>query len=383
MKAGRLREAWRLTTSPSEVVGLGPFRLVSYVPAERIVLERNPFYWRQDADGKPLPRLARLTLAIVRDQDTELLRLQHGQIDIGSREIRPEDYAAVRRAVARAPCNWPMQVSVSIRTCCGSTCRPRPMPAIAASPGSRVRTCGAPFRLPSIARRWSIRSILAPACRCSASSVPATVSGMLPHPPMVSIRHAHGSCSRGWGWSTAMAMAFWRTGWRGGTVFGHLAAVGLDTHEDRSRGAEPVAAPRDPSRQRRPRRRRHHSALDQWRVRRNLFGVEATSYDPGNNLDFWLSSGSFHVWNAGQSAPATDWERRVDTLMQRQARTADPLARKALFRETQAVHAAHVPVICFAAPRLSIAMSPRVIHATPVPLNPPVLWNADTLAVRK
>jgi peptide/nickel transport system substrate-binding protein len=41
------------------VVGLGPFRLVSYVPAERIVLERNPFYWRQDADGKPLPRLDR------------------------------------------------------------------------------------------------------------------------------------------------------------------------------------------------------------------------------------------------------------------------------------------------------------------------------------
>ena len=112
-------------------------------------------------------------------------------------------------------------------------------------------------------------------------------------------------------------------------------------------------------------------------------GVEATSYDPGNNLDFWLSSGSFHVWNAGQSAPATDWERRVDTLMQRQARSADHLARQALFRETQAVHAAHVPVICFAAPRLSIAMSPRVIHATPVPLNPPVLWNADSLAVRR
>ena len=101
MRAGRLGEAWRLTTAPADVVGLGPFRLVSYTPAQRLVLERNPFYWRHDTDGTALPRLDRLTVTIVRDQDTEMLRLQQGQIDIASREIRPEDYAAVRRAVAQ------------------------------------------------------------------------------------------------------------------------------------------------------------------------------------------------------------------------------------------------------------------------------------------
>src|SRR4029079_13909269 len=33
------------------------------------------------------------------------------------------------------------------------------------------------------------------------------------------------------------------------------------------------------------------------------YGFQASSLDPANNLDFWLSSGSAHVWNAGQTQP--------------------------------------------------------------------------------
>ena len=40
--------------------------------------------------------------------------------------------------------------------------------------------------------------------------------------------------------------------------------------------------------------------------------------DPAMNLDFWLSSGSVHVWNPERAAPATPWERRIDELMQQQ-----------------------------------------------------------------
>jgi peptide/nickel transport system substrate-binding protein len=113
------------------------------------------------------------------------------------------------------------------------------------------------------------------------------------------------------------------------------------------------------------------------------FGVEATSYDPADNLDFWLSSGSFHLWNAEQETPATEWERRIDELMQRQAVASDPAERKRLFDEVQRILGEHLPVICFAAPRLIVAMTPRVMNATPVPLKPAVLWSADTLAVSK
>jgi peptide/nickel transport system substrate-binding protein len=384
MKAGRLREAWRLTTSPSEVVGLGPFRLVSYVPAERIVLERNPFYWRQDADGKPLPRLDRLTLAIVRDQNTELLRLLHGQIDIGSREIRPEDYAAVRRAVAAGTLQLadagigldPNMLWFNLSPTAYAGDRRKPW---LQSADLRRAISLAVDRTTVVDQVYlgagvPVFGVVSPGNRqwyappSSDGFDPARARLLLSGLGLVD-RNGDGVLED-----------------RGGAA-ARFSVISLQSDSIRMKTVAVVQ-----SQLRRLGILVDSVGLDAGAIIQRwtsgeydaiYFGVEATSYDPGNNLDFWLSSGSFHVWNAGQSAPATDWERRVDTLMQRQARTADPLARQALFRETQAVHATQVPVICFAAPRLSIAMSPRVIHATPVPLNPPVLWNADTLAVRR
>jgi peptide/nickel transport system substrate-binding protein len=111
------------------------------------------------------------------------------------------------------------------------------------------------------------------------------------------------------------------------------------------------------------------------------FGVESSSYDPANNLDFWLSSGSFHLWHAEQRTPATDWERRIDVLMRQQAVARDQPERQRLFADAQRVLAEQQPVICFAAPRVIVALSSRVTNAMPAPLKPLVLWNAETLAV--
>jgi peptide/nickel transport system substrate-binding protein len=56
------------------------------------------------------------------------------------------------------------------------------------------------------------------------------------------------------------------------------------------------------------------------------FSVEFDSFDPARNLDFWSSSGSFHVWNPGQAKPATTWEGQIDELMTRQATSITPLS---------------------------------------------------------
>jgi peptide/nickel transport system substrate-binding protein len=112
------------------------------------------------------------------------------------------------------------------------------------------------------------------------------------------------------------------------------------------------------------------------------FGAEATSTDPSSNLDFWTSSGGFHVWNMGQSKPATDWERRIDDLMNQQVAASDLAERQRIFGEVQRIFAENIPVIYIAAPRLTVALGPRVLNATPVPLRPTVLWNAEVLAVR-
>ena len=39
---GKIAQAWNVAVNPSEIAGLGPFRLKRYTPGEQIVLERNP-----------------------------------------------------------------------------------------------------------------------------------------------------------------------------------------------------------------------------------------------------------------------------------------------------------------------------------------------------
>jgi len=106
-----------------------------------------------------------------------------------------------------------------------------------------------------------------------------------------------------------------------------------------------------------------------------------TDLDPAGNMDMWLSSGGAHFWNMEQTMPATEWEKRIDDIMTRQAATVDLARRRELFNEVQEIFAENLPVLYFAAPRLYYAHSTRITGVLPSVLRPPVLWNADSLGV--
>jgi peptide/nickel transport system substrate-binding protein len=99
-------------------------------------------------------------------------------------------------------------------------------------------------------------------------------------------------------------------------------------------------------------------------------------------MDFWLSSGSTHLWNLEGKTPATEWERRIDTLMLEQASSTDPERRKMQFQVVQKIFADNVPVLYFAAPRMYYAYNARLRGVVPSVQRPPVLWNADSLSVQ-
>jgi peptide/nickel transport system substrate-binding protein len=61
-------------------VGTGPFRLADWTGNSRIVLERNPQYFEQGADGRPLPYLDRVDIRLVRDSATALASLLAGDV---------------------------------------------------------------------------------------------------------------------------------------------------------------------------------------------------------------------------------------------------------------------------------------------------------------
>ncbi len=113
------------------------------------------------------------------------------------------------------------------------------------------------------------------------------------------------------------------------------------------------------------------------------FRFLTTDLDPALNLDLWLSSGGVHVWNPNQTQPATDWEREIDQLMDQQVRALDYPQRKAIFDHVQRIVAEHLPILEFAAPRIYLAVNKRVVGATPALLRPAVLWNPDTLSVKR
>jgi peptide/nickel transport system substrate-binding protein len=59
----------------------GPFVMKSHVQGSSMSFERNPNYWRQGEDGKPLPYLDRVEFLVIPDDATRILKLQAGEVD--------------------------------------------------------------------------------------------------------------------------------------------------------------------------------------------------------------------------------------------------------------------------------------------------------------
>ena len=114
-----------------------------------------------------------------------------------------------------------------------------------------------------------------------------------------------------------------------------------------------------------------------------LFGLQASSADPAVNLDYWLPSGPFHLWNPAQPAPATPWEARLASLMDPVAHSADQQERVRAFHEVQRLFAAELPAIHFAAPRVVVATSARLTGVKPASLIPHILWNPEALGIAR
>lgn len=62
-------------------VGSGPFMLESWERGATMKLVKNPYYWAQGDDGKPLPYLDGVTFEVIPDDATRILRMQSGELD--------------------------------------------------------------------------------------------------------------------------------------------------------------------------------------------------------------------------------------------------------------------------------------------------------------
>jgi peptide/nickel transport system substrate-binding protein len=379
---GRLGQAWGTSTPAQEMAGLGPFRLKSYSPGERVVLERNPHYWKKDRAGLALPYLDEVVFLFVPTEEAQVLRLRAGETDLASR-LSAANFAALAQA-----------------------------------PGLQLQDLGPGLehtflffnlndvdaaRLPEVARRQ--RWFKDPAFRHAISAAvdrPGLVrlalegrgAALATHvtpgnrlwmdaglvPTARSVEKARGLLAKaGFRWNDDGALL----DTSGQPVEFSLAVSSSNAtrvkiatllQEDlRALGVRVTIAALE-----------SRAVLD--RVMQTLdydaalLTVAGGDVDPNVEMTVLLSSGNMHVWHPRQKAPATDWESEIDTLMRKQLTTLSQPERKRLYDRVQRVVAEQLPFIPLVSPNILIAYKQGLRNVRPGILEHYVLWNADELS---
>jgi peptide/nickel transport system substrate-binding protein len=106
-------DAEKATAFAEHPVGSGPFMLKSWQHNSTMMLARNPYYWRQGADGKALPYLDGIKFEIVPDDATRILKLQSGELD--GAEFIP--YARVNELKGNPTLNMVLFPSTRVEYC--------------------------------------------------------------------------------------------------------------------------------------------------------------------------------------------------------------------------------------------------------------------------
>ncbi|MBP0017787.1 MAG: ABC transporter substrate-binding protein [Cyanobacteria bacterium SBLK] len=90
-----LLTTWGTDTNPQEIVGAGYYRMTDYIPSQRVIFERNPYYWRKDESGNAQPYVEQIILQIIESDETQSIAFRSGELD--SLEVRPEAFSLLKK----------------------------------------------------------------------------------------------------------------------------------------------------------------------------------------------------------------------------------------------------------------------------------------------
>lgn len=75
------RSFYSTTTKPKDFIVSGAFKLKEYIPAQRVVFEKNPNYYVIDKEENKLPYLDRWVMLIVGDLNNDIIKFEAGETD--------------------------------------------------------------------------------------------------------------------------------------------------------------------------------------------------------------------------------------------------------------------------------------------------------------
>ncbi|HEY3131981.1 MAG TPA: ABC transporter substrate-binding protein [Acidobacteriota bacterium] len=375
---GRLSQVWGTASAPSEVVTAGPFRLRQYVPGQRLMLERNPYYWKKDESDRPLPYLDSLQFVFVGDQNAQLLRLIAGEVNAAAR-LRAEDFSRLEKIPF--------------------------LRAYDAGPGLEYNFLFFNWDASGPAEGW-FRNV----------KFRQAVAHAVDRDAIVRLVY-QGRGSAIWSQVTP-GNRLWRT--EKLTRYPHDLARAEQLLREINFHREPSGILLD--NERRPveftlmvsssnQLRRKMATLVQEDLSRlgmqvhlspiefgammdavlktrkfeaGLWALVSGDADPNSEMNVWSSSGTLHIWNlqSGQSRPRQTlepWEQDVDRLMRLQMTSTDFNRRKAAYDQVQQLLSENLPLIFLVSPHVLAVAHRNLGNVSPAVMEPALLWNCDRL----
>jgi peptide/nickel transport system substrate-binding protein len=385
-REGRLAQMWRVSTPAEEIAGLGPFRLKEYVAGERMVLERNPYYWKGNRKGERLPYLDELVFLFVPSDDAQVIRFQAGDTDILSR-VSAENYSALepeqqRRGFRLYDLGPGLEYNFLFFNLNSS------LPANSTIARKQSWFKDVRFRQAvssAIDREGIVRLVFrghgAPLWTDVTPAYKLWLNPAIPHPPRSVEKSKELLKAAGFSWRSDGALV---------DRDGQPVEFSIITSSSNAQRTQMATIIQDDLKQ--VGMRVEVTSLEFRAVidrvfqthdfEASLLALGGGDVDPTVKMNVLLSSGASHVWDLGESQPATPWEAEIDRLMKQQVSTLKFADRNRLYRRVQWIVYDNLPLISIATPNILVAAKNGIRNFQPAILDHYTLWNVDQLFVQ-
>ena len=386
--ADALAKVWGLDTLPEQIAGLGPFRFRAYVPGQRIILERNPYYWKKDLKGNGLPYLDVIISIFVASADAEALRFDAGDTDIISR-LSAADFAVLQKDESRRQFHLydlGPGLEYDFLFFNENALPPGISPPVAQSQ-SWFRQVEFRQAVSSAINRADIVH-LAYMNRAFSLSTPVTPGNKFwiddnIRPPRQSLEKAKQllrAC--GFSWTAGNSLLDSKGRLVSFSILVNAAnaqqvqMASLIQEDLKDLGIRVSLVPLEV-----------HTILNRivttFDYEAAILALADGDADPNSELNVLASNGSAHFWRLKSSGPIEPWQHEIDRLMSKQLTAPNYETRKHIYDQVQELINDYVPVIYLISPHILVGAKNEVGNFRPVILGNYTLWNAEQLFLRR
>ena len=383
----KLGDALGVSAKPEELVGLGPFRMKEYTPGQRLLLERNPNYWKKDAAGGTLPYLNELLFTFVANEDGQVIKFQSGETQILER-VGSDNFNLLQKdEKSKGRCLYDLGPGLEFIFLLLN------MNSVDTAKHANIAMEENWFRDTKFREAVSLAMDRKGMVRLVYGGRATPIWGNVspgnklwldqntPHPDR-SIDQAKSMLkSDGFTWdaygalldSQKHAVTFTIVVSSSNAQRTKVATIAQD--DLKQLGIDAHVVPSE-----------FHALVDRVMNTHDydavLMNLINGDVDPTPEMSLWRYSGEMHLWDMGEKTPATLWEAELDKLMESQMTTTDYAARKKLYDRVQEIVSQNRPLIFLVSPNILVGAQSTVGNFRPGILDPYALWNVDEQFLR-